>query len=309
VLKYYLGLFEADPAERLMSARGAEYMADLAALGTLTAPKRTRRVRCRVCAYQGPRQITEIEEFVLRCQACGGDVEWQGSPYQSVRMRHQWLPEALNAQLGGDAHEPVEILKNRVWRLVDVESSRGPVPVVLVRCGWSADYQQISAAIRRITRHRVLVLTTAREPDKIEGPQRWVVPLTSIATLDAQGLWVDRERLAERYLRGHAATRKIAGQPSAPPAADGLWFELAPDRSWLRVKDRVLRLSGKQRAFVASIAQAHKRKHSHKHFSDALTEAGYEGHIRSLQQISTRPEFREFIGMANGLVWIRNDME
>ena len=309
MLKLYLRWFESEPVDALLPAKGAEVMTDLAALGAFNSPKRTRRIRCRDCGLQEARQVYEAGDHLLACLDCGGGVEWLGPPYQSVQLRHQWLPEALNAQMGGRASMPEELLKDRLWRLVDAATPRGSIPVVLVRCGWSADYAEVSEAIRRIGRRRVIVLTTSRvHGEELDGSGRVTVPLLSVAKLYAHGLWLDREELTERHLRASPLTRKVL---SMPPTANsnGLWFELATDRSWLRVKDRVIRLWGKQRAFVASIELAHKRGLRHKRFADALNDAGYEGHVRSLRQICTRKEFRDFIGIGDGFIWIRDDVE
>ncbi|WP_408951588.1 hypothetical protein [Lysobacter sp. Hz 25] len=310
MLKPYLSWFEDEPVDAVVPAKGAEFMPDLAALGAFHAAKRTRRIRCRECGKQMPRQVYEAGDHLLRCLDCGGNVEWLGPPYLSVQLRHQWLPEALNAQMGGGAAMPEELLKDRLWRLVDAKAPRGSVPVVLLRCGWSVDYAAVIAAIRKVSPRRVIVLTTSRvHSEQIVGAGRAVVPLASVAKLNASGLWLDREELTERCLRGNVLTRKVLSQSASSPHSNGLWFELAPDRSWLRVNGRVMRLWGKQRAFVASIEKAHKRNFAHKRFADALNDAEYEGDVRSLKQVSKRKDFSDFIGIRDGLVWIRDDVD
>lgn len=309
MLKLYLRWFEGEPVDALLSMNGVDAMTDLAALGAFKAPRRTRRVFCKDCEQQQSRHVYEAGEHRLQpCTICGGRVELQGPPFQSVQMQREWLAEMLSRQMAGESAKPMTLLTNRAWHLANIATPRGEVAVVLLRCGWVADYQAVAAAIGKIGKPRVVILASSRvQHDELSTDGRVVLPLEKVAKLEPNGLWLDRGALLDGYLHGNRVARKLLSHPSGS-GEHRLWFELGPDNAWLRVGKQQLRLFGKQRLFVASIARAHMRGLEHKRLSDAVNDAEYDGDIRSLRQICTRPEFRDFIGIADGFVWIRDDV-
>lgn len=303
MLKLYLRWFENEPVDALLPVKGEDAIADLAMLGAFKAPRRTRRVLCRDCGEQQSRHVYEAGDHrLLPCMACGGSVELQGPPFESVQMEREWLPQMLSRPMAGLNAKPEILLPDRAWHLANIEMPGGEVSAVLLRCGWRLDYHEVAKVIRKAANPRTVILTTARmHPDQLDTAGRVVVPIVNVAKLGPSGLWLERDALIERYLSGNSAARKLLLDPGAPPE-EQLWFELGADNAWLRVKRRLLRLVGKQRLFVASIARAHIRGLAHKRFADAVNDAGYDDDIRSLSQICTRREFRDFIGIGDGLV-------
>lgn len=310
VLKLYLRWFDREPVGALLPVKGSRELADLDALGAFTAPRRTRRFRCEDCGNLETIHVFPAGDHLLQCQQCGSrSVELQGPAYETVQIRHDWLPSTLSKLMVGDAKSMKTLEPDRVWHLADIDTPRGAVAVVLVRSGWRCDFGHVAAVLRQTAKPRTIVLTTSRiEHDELNSAGRVVIPLDSVAKLDAQGLWLERETLISRYIRGVDRARKVLLHPT-PKSDQPLWFDLGPDNAWLRVNDRVVRLWGKQRLFVASIARAHVRGQPHRRLADAVNDAGYEGHVRSLHQICIRQDFREVIGIADGFVWIRDDLQ
>ena len=293
MLKLYLRWFEGEPVDALLSMNGVDAMTDLAALGAFKAPRRTRRVICRDCGLQQSRQVYEAGEHrLLPCTTCGGSVELHGPPFQSVQLLREWLPEMLSRQMAGEHAKPTILLSNRAWHLADVSTSRGKLAVVLLRCGWWADYHEVANAIDKIGGQRTVILSSSRvQNDELTADGRIVLPLEKVAKLEPNGLWLDRGALIDGFLHGNRVARKLLSHPSGM-GDQRLWFELGPDNAWLRVGKRQLRLWGKQRLFVASIARAHMRGLQQKRLSEAVNDADYDGDIRSLRQICTRRESR-----------------
>lgn len=310
MLNLYLRWFESEPVDALLPAKGADVMTDLAALGAFHASRRTRRVQCKDCGRQQARHVYEAGEHrLLPCMECGGQVESQGPPFESVQLQREWLPETLSRQMAGERAKPTVLLAQRLWNLASIDTPRGDVSVVLLRCGWQVDHAEVVNALRKILASRLIILTTSRMHHDALGKPGWsVVPLIGVAKLETNGLWLEREALIERQIRADPSSRNPQPHSSAG-SEKPLWFEMGPDNAWLRVRHRQLSLRGKQRAFVASIARAHERGRAHHRLSDAVTDANYDRDIRSLQQICTRREFRDFIGVADGFVWIRDDVD
>lgn len=309
MLKLYLRWLEGEPVDALLSLNGSDEITDLAALGAFKAPRRTRRAVCRDCGRQQIRQVYEAGEHrLLPCMNCGGSVELQGPPFLSAQLQREWLAEILSRQMAGETAKPSTLMENRLWHLADVTTPRGEVSVVLLRCGWWIDYRSIAKIIREMQKPRTLILTTSRMSHDEVNASGMVVPLITVAKLEPHGLWLERDALIDRYMRGSPMARKLMLHPSVQ-SDQNLWFELGPDNAWLRVSNRQIRLTGKQRPFVASIARAHMRGLPHKRLADAVNDADYDSDIRSLRQICTRREFRDLIGIADGFVWIRDDVD
>lgn len=309
MLKLYLRWFEGEPVDALLSMNGVDAMTDLAALGAFKAPRRTRRVICKDCGSQESRQVYEAGEHrLLPCATCGEAVELHGPPFLSVQLLREWLPEMLSRQMAGISARPTTLLRDRAWHLANVATSRGDIAVVLLRCGWWADYHEVAEAIEKLDKPRVVILASSRlQNDEVSANGRVVLPLEKVAKLEPNGLWLNREALIDGFLHGSRVARKLLWHPSGK-GHQRLWFELGQDNAWLRVGKRQLRLWGKQQLFVASIATAHMRGLQQKRLSEAVSDAGYDGDIRSLRQICTRREFRDFIGISDGFVWIRDDV-
>ncbi|QWP77522.1 hypothetical protein J5226_03705 [Lysobacter sp. K5869] len=310
MLKLYLRWFDREPVGALLPAKSSRELIDLDALGAFTAPRRTRRYRCVDCGLLETVHVYPAGDHLLQCQQCGSrSVDLQGPPFLTVQVRHDWLPGVLSRLMVGESASPAMLVHNRVWHLADIDTPRGQVAVMLVRSGWQCDYTEVAAVLRKFGRPRQIVLTTSRiEQEELNSAGRVVIPLVSVAKLDAQGLWLERETLIEHYLRGVNQARKLLLHPTLK-SDQQLWFELGPDNAWVRVNNRTVRLWGKQRLFVASIARAHVRNQPHRRLADAVNDAGYEGDVRSLHQICSRRDFREVIGIADGFVWIRDDVQ
>ena len=309
MLKLYLRWFNREPVGALLPVRGSRELTDLDALGAFTAPRRTRRFRCDDCSQLETVPVYPAGDHLLQCLQCGSrNIELQGPAFETVQLQYDWLPCALAKLMVGENLKMRTLSPHRVWHLADIDTPRGDVAIALVRSGWQCDYSQVAAVLRKIGATRMIVLTTTRiEHDEINSAGRVVIPLESVAKLDVQGLWLERETLVDRYIRAVDRARKVLLHPT-PKSDQPLWFELGPDNAWLRVNDRTVRLWGKQRLFVASIARAHMRGLAHRRLADAVNDAGYEGHVRSLHQICSRRDFREAIGIADGFVWIRDDL-
>ncbi|WP_408951450.1 hypothetical protein [Lysobacter sp. Hz 25] len=290
MFKRFLRWFEREPVDALMPVDENEGTNNLLVLGALSTPRRAIRVTCMNCRRGDARQSYSHGDHGLRCTECGSDVEL-GMAFQSVQINHEWLPNALTQQMAAADHAPTVLIENRLWRLAHIKTKAGRIPVYLLRCGLHVNYDEISEVLRSENGVRQLVLTTStlHDGDLVE-PDRFVVPLLSVAKLETEGLWLNVEHLVD-----------VVSKP--PP----LWFRLTYNADRLILGDEELLLRRGQRRFFRALADAHGRGMKRASTDWLLRRSKYRGKYTSLHQLM-KPEFFRFIDYKSGEVWIRKEV-
>ena len=298
MLQKYLDRFNNEPYGPLLPANNSRFFKTLVLIGALFPAKRAVRSQCKVCAAELLRHAWTYDDQSLICLKCGGKVElWQ--PLAAARVREDWLPAQLSAQLA-DA-EPVCLVPNRLWRLATVSMGQRNVSVYLFRYIWTDDVDQTIAALDADAAERQVLLTTKRiVPPELSGNGRMAIPLVKVARIEREGLVTSVEQL-------ESAIALLDPNPEKSTHA-GRWFELSDDGSVLRLQGEELSLQRKQRAFVLAIAEAHDAGQPRPRQSWVLRRAGYSTKNTSISQICSRKEFSRFIDWKNGEVAIRRHL-
>lgn len=298
MLQKYLDRFNNEPYGPLLPANNSRFFKTLISIGALFPAKRAVRSQCKVCGAEELRHAWTYDDQSLTCLKCGGKVElWQ--PLAAARVRDEWLPTQLSAQLAGA--EPVCLISNRLWRLATVPIGQKNVSVYLFRYIWTDEVAQTIAALDADAAERQVLLTTKRiVPAELSGKGRMTIPLVKVARIDREGLVTSVEQL-------ESAIASLDPSPEKPSNA-GRWFDLSEDGSLLRLHGEELSLQRKQRAFVLAIAEAHDAGQARPRQGWVLRRAGYSNKNTSLSQICSRKEFARFIDWRNGEVAIRRHL-
>lgn len=128
-------------------------------------------------------------------------------------------------------------------------------------------------------------------------------PVTSGAALMQIGALLGQAQQIIHQAGGEVLAVNVA--PSAQPAAE---IECAPDGSWLRVGNRILRkIRGHQQDFVLTMVEAYNKGNRRPKVEWAFRVAGYGEGSYDLRHITRRMEFFDFFAQEGGECWIVTD--
>lgn len=284
----YLSWFEFEPVGALLPYDG-DAMSQFVTLGALTKIRRTRQIHCRQCGHQFALQLHSYQERDVKCAVCAADVEMT-SEYMSTQVQLDWLPASLARRLAGPGATPQALIEHRLWRVADLSTTAGNVPVYLLRVGWYMDLGQILSRLQLESGGRQILLSSSPLiNDQLADANRSILALDEVARMETEGLWLDLRRL------GDAIT-----------APYPVWFDHDPVSGRLAIGDEAIVLRRNQKEFVGLLAAAHEAGHRSVRWKPLLRKARYDAHYTALWQ-ALSSELRRFIDTAKGEVWIRKE--
>lgn len=277
--------FEIEPVGTLLSY-DPDAMRRFVYAGALTTPKRTRYATCRVCKASRAVQVYGWGEHSVRCEQCGGLVDF-GIEFESVKVRSNWLPDALAIQFDAASPSATPVIDGRLWRLNPSDTKA--TAVYLLRSSLSLDVAPVIATLNREPeeRRRLVIVTSPLRTMPKSTAELAFLPLDEVAHMEVEGIRLDVRRLLPHLVE------------QAP-----LWFELPPPFTTLLLGGESLPLRRGQSAFMRLLAEAHTAGVKKSSWRGLLKRAGYKGDYSSLSQLFPDDAFR-FIGTSKDDVWIR----